>query len=55
MPEPDDRAWVDGHIYQYSLEELKEMLAECGFEISKVDYSQLNSTLTNINIEAIRR
>lgn len=37
--EGQDFKWIDGHIWQYSKNELDDLLARAGFSIEKFDYS----------------
>ncbi len=55
LPPPDrSRKFVDDHIWQYDERELRETLAEAGFEILKFDFST-SENRRHFNIMATRK
>lgn len=49
----DTPRWIDGHCYHYNEPELRELLGDAGFAITKLARSRSNGGV-HINLEAVR-
>jgi 2-polyprenyl-3-methyl-5-hydroxy-6-metoxy-1,4-benzoquinol methylase len=55
IPEPDlNKPWIDDHIWQYTADELKDLLMRCGFQLKDLAISPGNDGYTHLNARAVK-